>query len=110
MVRDQALLRQLPSQFNCFVSNQNESLELFSLISLPCSLREDRLRKFNSKDFMSDERKKEDKLIKYSVSQKKQLDAIEKKRKWHHMVTKSRFRARNGDEDEGESSIYSTEV
>ena len=59
---------------------------------------------------MSDGKKKENEILNYSVSQKKQPYAMEMKRKRHHMVTKSRLRARNGDGDEGESSIYSTEV
>ena len=51
--------------------------------------------------------------MKYSNIQsakKKQPYAIEMKRKWHHMVTKSRLRARKPDGGEGEYSIYSTEL
>ena len=36
---------------------------------LPCRLHEQRLRKFNSKDFMSDERKIESEVINHSVYQ-----------------------------------------
>ena len=42
-------------------------MELLSLFSLPCWLREQRLRKFNTKDFMSDEKKIENEIIIYSV-------------------------------------------
>ena len=40
-------------------------------VSLPCWLREQKLRKFNSKDFASDERKIENEIVNYSVSHKK---------------------------------------
>ena len=50
---------------------------------------------------MSDERKIENEIVNYSVSQKKQPYAIEMRRKRHHMVTKSRLRATNGDGRKG---------
>ena len=109
-MRDQAPFRQLPSHFNYFVNNQNASLELLSLYFVALLAPRTKLRKFNSKDFASDERKIEIEIVNYSVSLKKQPYAIEMKRKRHHMVTKSRIRARNGDGGEGEISIYSTEL
>ena len=60
-------LKQRLPRVICFVNKQNESLELLSLFSLPCWLREQRLRKFNSKDFMSDERGIENEIINCSV-------------------------------------------
>ena len=38
---------------------------------MPCWLREQKLRKFNSKDFASDGRDIEKEIVKYSVSHKK---------------------------------------
>ena len=38
---------------------------------MPCWLHEQKLRKFNSKDFASDERKLEIEIVNYSVSHKK---------------------------------------
>ena len=71
MVRDRAPLRQLPSHFSYFVKNQNESLEPYLSVSLPCWLREQKLRQINSKDFASDDRKIENEIVNYSVSHKK---------------------------------------
>ena len=71
---------------------------------MPCWLREQKLRKFNSKDFASDERKIENESQLFRQPQKKQLYAIEMKRKLHHMVVNSRLRARTG---AGKKIIYS---
>ena len=54
---------------SCFINEQNESVEFLSfifLVSLPCCLRKQRLRRFNSKDLTSDERKIEKEVIIYS--------------------------------------------
>ena len=48
---------------SCFVDKQRVSGAFISLYSLPCWLREQRLRKFNSKDFTNDERKIENEMI-----------------------------------------------
>ena len=58
-----------------------------SLFSLPCWLREQRLRKFNSMDFMSDGRKIENDVINYSVYRGKQTYASEMKRKRRNLGT-----------------------
>ena len=61
-------------------------------------LREQKLRKFNSKDFASDEKNIENEIVNYSVSHKKrQTCVIEKKGKLQHMVVNSRLRARTVD-------------
>ena len=99
MVRDRAPFRQLPSHLNYFVNNQNEFLELLSLCFVALypsvSLREQKVRKFNSKDFASDERKIEIEIVNYSVSHKKrQPCAIEEKKRLHHMLVNWSLRAR----------------
>ena len=55
-------------------------------VSLPCWLREQKLRKFNSKGFMSDKRKIENEIFNYSVIQKRQPYAIELKKRYHMVI------------------------
>ena len=71
MLRDLAPFKQLPSHLNYFVSNQNEFLKLFSLYFVALLAPLKKLRKFNSKDFASDEREIENEIVNYSVSDKK---------------------------------------
>ena len=59
------------------------------------------MRTFKSKNFMSDETKKENEIINYSVSQKETTICHRNEKKRHHMVTRSCVRARNGDGGEG---------
>ena len=70
LVNNSPLMRR-QMRFNYFVNKRNESRAFISLFSLLCWLREERLRKFNSKDFMSDERKLENEIIGYSVNRGK---------------------------------------
>ena len=53
---------------SCFINKQNESLEFLSSYfrCLAGSANKDRLRKFNSKDFTSDEREIESEIFNYS--------------------------------------------
>ena len=69
MMRDQTPFRQLPSHLNHFV--YNHFLGPYLSVSLPCLLCEQKLRKFNSKDFASDERKIENEVVNCSVNQQK---------------------------------------
>ena len=56
---------------------------------MPCWLRKQRLRKFNSKDFMSDESKIENEIINFSVYRGEQAYANEMKRKQRNLGTES---------------------
>ena len=81
MVRDRAPFRQLPSHLNYFVNNQNEFLELLSLCFVALLAPRTKVRKFNRKDFASDERKIENEIVNYSVSHKKSNHVQLKKRR-----------------------------
>ena len=94
-------LKQQQLQFICFVDKQNESLEIISPFSLPCWLREQRLRKFNSKDFMSHERKIAQEITKYSVNRGKQPYANEMKRKRQNLGTEACLSASDENGDKG---------
>ena len=56
---------------------------------MPCCLSEQRLRKLNKKEFMSNERKEENEIIKYSVNREKQTNASLMKRKRHNLGTET---------------------
>ena len=56
-------LKKRRPRFKSFVNKQNESLGVLPLFSLPCKLREQRLRNFNSKDFMKGKKKMKNSII-----------------------------------------------
>ena len=66
-IKAEAAVRQLFYQ-----KIERVSRAFISLFSLACWLREQRLRKFNSKDFTSDGRKMENEIINYSEYKKEQ--------------------------------------
>ena len=66
--------------------NGNKSQGLLLIyFRVPCRPRERRLRKFKTKDFMSDERKIENEIIKYSVNRGKQTCSSEKRKRTAHI-------------------------
>ena len=82
-------LKRRQLRFNFFLKKERVSRAFMFLFLLLCWLREQILRKFNSKDFMSDERKIEDETIKHSVNRGKQTKASELKRKRNNLGTES---------------------
>ena len=100
-------LKQWLVRFKYLINKQNESRELLSLFSLPCWLREKRLSKFISKEFMSDERKKQNEKINCSVYRGKQTNANEMKRKRRNLANKTRLTASDEIGNWGGITVYS---
>ena len=101
-------LKRRQLRFNYFVNKQNESLELL-FFCFRC-FAEQILRKFNSKDFMSDERKIENETIKYSVNRRKQTNANEMKRKRNNLTTESCLSASEHSGNWGGITVYSIKL
>ena len=95
-----------PTAVVLFTESKSQGL-LFIYFQVPCRPREQRLRRFKSRDILSDERKKENEIIKYSVNRGEQYVQVKNERDLRKLGIESCSNSSNKSGSKRKFSLYS---